>query len=198
MTNQHTNMKDERQSEYIKRVVDFAKYMQKEYIGESGDKCLLISAGDRNVDANKKGIIHAVVGNKEMVIANMVSLMKQKETAEIFRMARIVNNDVDDFADVISGKRHRLRILYGLSAISALWVLLLVVFTAFGMSNWITTISNLLLMGYVAYLLVREICTLRRQITRLEDDCQEDSKERQKQAVADILKKIIREHDDDK
>lgn len=25
MTNQHTNMKDERQSEYIKRVVDFAK-----------------------------------------------------------------------------------------------------------------------------------------------------------------------------
>lgn len=198
MTNQHTNMKDERQSEYIKRVVDFAKYMQKEYIDESGDKCLLISAGDRNVDANKKGIIHAVVGNKEMVIANMVSLMKQKETAEIFRMARIVNNDVDDLINVISGKRHRLRILYGLSAISASWVLLLVVFTAFGMSNWITTISNLLLMGYVAYLLVREICTLRRQITRLETDCQEDSKERQKQAVADILKKIIREHDDDK
>ena len=44
MTNQHTNMKDERQSEYIKRVVDFAKYMQKEYIEEEGgqmsvDKC---------------------------------------------------------------------------------------------------------------------------------------------------------------
>ena len=34
MTNQHTNMKDERQSEYIKRVVDFAKYMQKEYIDD--------------------------------------------------------------------------------------------------------------------------------------------------------------------
>lgn len=194
MTNQHTNMKDERQSEYIKRVVDFAKYMQKEYIDESGDKCLLISAGDRNVDANKKGIIHAVVGNKEMVIANMVSLMKQKETAEIFRMARIVNNDVDDFTDVISGKRHRLRILYGLSAISALWVLLLVVFTAFGMSNWITTISNLLLMGYVAYLLVREICTLRRQIARLEDDARDELKERLTRDILNSFKGMM--HDE--
>lgn len=168
--------------------------MQKEYIDESGDKCLLISAGDRNVDANKKGIIHAVVGNKEMVIANMVSLMKQKETAEIFRMARIVNNDVDDFTDVISGKRHRLRILYGLSAISALWVLLLVVFTAFGMSNWITTISNLLLMGYVAYLLVREICTLRRQIARLEDDARDELKERLTRDILNSFKGMM--HDE--
>ncbi len=191
-------MKDERQSEYIKRVVDFAKYMQKEYIEEDGDKCLLISAGDRNADVDKRGIIHAVVGNKEMVIATMVSLMKQKETAEIFRMARIVNSDVDDFTDVISVKRRRLRMLYLWGALSALWVLVLGIFTALGVCNWITTISSLLLMGYVAYLLVREICTLRRQITRLGTDFQEDSKERQKQAVADILKKIIREHDDDK
>lgn len=194
MTNQHTNMKDERQSEYIKIVVDFAKYMQKEYIDESGDKCLLISAGDRNVDANKQGIIHAVVGNKEMVIANMVSLMKQKETAEIFRMARIVNNDVDDLINVISGKRHRLRILYGLSAISALWVLLLVVFTAFGMSNWITTISNLLLMVYVAYLLIREICTLRRQIARLEDDARDELKERLTRDIHNSFKEMM--HDE--
>lgn len=190
-------MKDNKYSEYIKRVVDFAKYMQKEYIDESGDKCLLISAGDRNVDANKKGIIHAVVGNKEMVIANMVSLMKQKETAEIFRMARIVNNDVDDFTDVISGKRHRLRILYGLSAISALWVLLLGIFTALGVSNWITTISNLLLMGYVAYLLVREICTLRRQIARLEDDARDELKERLTRDILNSFKEMMHDEQDD-
>ena len=191
-------MKDNKYSEYIKRVVDFAKYMQKEYIEEDGDKCLLISAGDRNADVDKRGIIHAVVGNKEMVIATMASLMKQKETAEIFRIARIVNSDVDDFTDVISVKRHRLRMLYLWGALSALWVLVLGIFTALGVCNWITTISSLLLMGYVAYLLARDIRSLRRQITRLKTDCQEDSRERQKQAVADILKKIIREHDDDK
>jgi hypothetical protein len=192
-------MKDERQSEYIKRVVDFAKYMQKEYIDESGDKCLLISAGDRNVDANKQGIIHAVVGNKEMVIANMVSLMKQKETAEIFRMARIVNSDVDDFTDVINGKRRRLRTLYGLSAISALWVFVIGIFTALGVCNWITTISSLLLMWYFAYLLVREICTLRRQIARLKNDTQEQSKERLTRAFFESLKGMMHdEQDDDK
>lgn len=118
-------MKDNKYSEYIKRVVDFAKYMQKEYIDEDGDKCLLISAGDRNADVDKRGIIHAVVGNEEMVIATMVSLMKQKETAEIFRAARIVNSDVDDLTDVITDKRSRLRMLYLWGALSALWVFVL-------------------------------------------------------------------------
>lgn len=189
-------MKDERQSEYIKRVVDFAKYMQKEYIDAGENKCFLISAGDLDANANKQ-IIHAIFGNKGMVIANMVSLMKHKETAEIFRMARIANNDVDDFADVIREKRRRLRILFGLSALSAFWVLSLVCFTAFGWLNWTTTVSCLLMMGYMAFLLVREIRPLRRQIARMKTDIQEESKKKRMQAFADILKKIAKEQDDD-
>lgn len=168
MTNQYTNMKDERQSEYIKRVVDFAKYMQKEYIDEDENKCLLISAGDRNVD--KQRIIHAIVGNNEMIVANMVSLMQKKEMAEIFRMARIVNNDVDDFTNVISDKRHCLRLLYMFSALSAFWMLVLVAFAAFGVCNWMTTATNLLVMGWVVFHLVRDIRSLRRQISRIESD----------------------------
>ena len=197
MTNQHTNMKDERYSEYIKRVVDFAKYMQKEYIDESGDKCLLISAGDRNVDANKQGMIHAVAGNKEMVIANMVSLMKQKEMAEIFRAARIVNSDVDDLTDVITDKRRRLRMLYLWGALSALWVLVLGIFTVLGVCNWITTISSLLLMGYVAYLLARDIRLLRRQIARLEDDARYALKERLTRDILNSFKEMMHDEQDD-
>ena len=197
MTNQHTNMKDERQSEYIKRVVDFAKYMRKEYIDEDGDKCLLISAGDRNADVDKQGIIHAVVGNKEMVIANMASLMKQKETAEIFRMARITNSDVDDFTDVISVKRHRLRMLYLWGTLSALWVFVLGIFTALGVCNWTTTISSLLLMGYVAYLLARDIRLLRRQIARLEDDARYELKERQTRDILNSIKEMMHDEQDD-
>lgn len=172
MTNQYTNMKDERQSEYIKRVVDFAKYMQKEYIDESGDKCLLISAGYRNGDANKQSVIHTVVGNKEMVVANMALLMKHKETAEIFRMARIKNSEIDSFSDVISDKRHSLRLLYRFSALSAFWMLVLVAFAAFGVCNWMTTATNLLVMGWVVFHLVRDIRSLRRQISRIESDVQ--------------------------
>jgi hypothetical protein len=112
-------------------------------------------------------------------------------------MARIVNSDVDDFTDVISVKRHRLRMLYLLGALSALWVFVLGFFTAFGVCNWITTISNLLLMGYVAYLLVREICTLRRQIARLEDDARYVLKERLTRDILNSFKEMMHDEQDD-
>lgn len=187
-------------SEFIKRIEDFANYMQKEYINDCDDRSLLISAGDRTLGDAQGGMAHIMLGDRVMNTAGLASMMHQDGFGDMFRMARIVSTDDDSMGDVIGSKRRRLRWLYGMAGLSAFWTLCIVGFQITGIANWITTVSNFLLMTYIDLSLWREIRPLRRQIARLKAAEREEQEERKKRKMAALLFEAIHhlmQRDDD-
>lgn len=187
-------------SEFIKRIEDFANYMQKEYIDE-GNRSLLISAGDSSIADSQGGMAHIMLGDRAMNMAGLASMMRQDGFGDLFRMARIVSTDDDGMGDVISNKRRRLRMLYGMAALSASWTLCIVGFQIVGIGNWITTVSNLLLMAYIFFILWREILPLRRQVARLKAAESEEQEARKRRNMAALffesLHHLMQRDDDD-
>ena len=62
------------QSEFLKRVHDFAEYMHKEYIAESdGEMSLFISASDGTLGDDKVGRMQCVMGSEALVAGLMFS-----------------------------------------------------------------------------------------------------------------------------
>lgn len=187
-------------SEFIKTIESFARYMHKEYIEDSDGRSLMISACDRFTDDSQGGMMHIMLGNKTMITAGLASMMRQDGLGDMFRMARIVSTDDDDMSDVINSKCHRLRKLYVISAFSALWTLCVVGFLIVGIANWITTISNLLLLTYLGFILFREIRPLRRQIARLKAADREEQEARMKHRMFTFFNEMVRRtmmNDDD-
>lgn len=188
-------------SEFIKRIEDFANYMQKEYIDDCEGRSLLISAGDRSLGDSQGGMAHIMLGDRAMNTAGLASMMRQDGFDDVFRMARIVSTDDDSMGDVISSKRRRLRILYGMAALSAFWTLCIVGFQIVGIGNWITTVSNLLLTAYIFFILWREILPLRRQVARLKAAEREEQEARKKRKMAALffesLHHLMQRDDDD-
>lgn len=188
-------------SEFIKRIEDFANYMQKEYIDDCEGRSLLISAGDRSLGDSQGGMAHIMLGDRTMNTAGLASMMRQDGFDDVFRMARIVSTDDDGMGDVISNKRRRLRMLYGMAALSAFWTLCIVGFQIVGIGNWITTVSNLLLMAYIFFILCREILPLRRQVARLKAAEREEQEARKRRKMAALffesLHHLMQRDDDD-
>ncbi len=168
-------------SEFIRCVHDFARYMQKEYIDVSDGRSLLITACDRDIDGcTKGGMAHIILGNAMLNTAAIASMMREESMADMFRTARIANTE-DDMSVEIAAKRKRLRTLYVTSALIALWTLCLVGLLAWGVAGWVSTVTNMLLMGYMGYLIFGEIRPLRRQIARMKASDREERKARVKQ-----------------
>ena len=61
-------------SEFIKRVYDFARFMQSEHI-DNGDKAMLICAIDGEVGEGRTGMAQIVLGEPRMVTAGLSSMM---------------------------------------------------------------------------------------------------------------------------
>lgn len=60
------------QSEFLKRVHDFAEYMHKEYISESdGEMSLFISASDSTLADDKVGRMQCVMGSEALVATGL-------------------------------------------------------------------------------------------------------------------------------
>ena len=188
-------------SEFIKRIDDFAKFMEKEYIDDSDERSLLISATDRSIGESQGGMMHIAVGNKTLTTAGLASMMQQEGFDEMFRMARIVSTDDDDISDVIRDKRHRLHVDYGIAVILGVWTLSIVAIGVAGIMHWVLTITNLALMGFTWLNVWREIRPLHRQIGRLEASYQQDHKERTRRKMEallfDSLRHLTRQDKDD-
>lgn len=188
-------------SEFIKRIEDFAKFMEKEYIDDSYERSLLISATDRSIGESQGGMMHIAVGNKTLTTAGLASMMQQEGFDEMFRMARVVSTDDDDISDVIRDKRHRLHVDYGIAVILGVWTLCIVAIGVAGIMHWVLTITNLALMAFTWLNVWREIRPLRRQIGRLEVSCQKDRKERTRRKMEallfDSLRHLTRQDNDD-
>lgn len=137
-------------SEFLKQVSDFAEYMHKEYIkGSDGDMSLFISAGDKTMGEEHVGHVQCIMGQQWMVAAGLASWLKDGDHREIFRAARRMADDYDDLPERRKELRRQRRVLYALMTISVLWVCAIILFQVFGIGNWITTVSNLLLMAYI-------------------------------------------------
>ena len=190
-------------SEFIKRVHDFAHFMQKEYIDEcDGELALMLCAMDKNVGDGKAGAAHIVIGGMRTMTAAVASMMQQDGIGEIFRVARMAAGEMESEHRDIEGLRRKLRVGYGIVGLTVFWTLCLIGLQVWGVANWITTVSNLLMMVFLGYLLWRTIRDQRRTLKRIEEEEKNERRERLDRAMgmfSAMLKDIAgrMNHDDD-
>lgn len=191
-----------RKSEFIRQVGDFAMYMQKEYLDPSDNLSLLVCAADASIDGGGRcGSAAIMLGDRWVGLTALASMMRQKEFAEAFRKARVLSTeDGDDggMGDAMRGVRRRLRVDYSIEAGVALWAALIATLAAFGLMDWFTMVSNLILMAWTAFIVGRDIMPLRRQIRRMEESMRKDRLSRATLRMAEAAGKMVaRAHRDD-
>lgn len=190
------------QSEFLRRVHDFAEYMQKEYIAESdGEMSLFISAGDSTLGENGVGRVQCVMGQQWMVASGLASWLEDGDHREIFRAARRMTDDYDDLPERRKDLQRQRRVLYVLMTVSALWACAIILLQVFGVANWITTVSNLLLMTFIGLQLWSFRADLRRKLARLRED-ESDHRRNMiergaREAMQRFFSKFHREQDDE-
>ena len=158
------------QSEFLKRVYDFAEYMHKEYIAESdGEMSLFINANDGTL-GNKVARMQCVMGQESLVVTGLASWLEEGDNREMFRAARRMADDYDDLPERRKELRRQRRVLYTQMTVSALWACAIILLQVFGIGNWITTVSNLLLMTFVGLQLWSFRADLRCKLARFRED----------------------------
>jgi len=190
------------QSEFLKRVHDFAEYMQKEYIAESdGEMSLFISANDNTLGDDKVGRMQCVMGREALVATGLASLMEKGDNRELFRAARRMADDYDDLPQRRKELRRQRRVLYTMMTISTLWACAIILLQVFGVANWITTVSNLLLMTFIGLQLWSFRADLRRKLARLREDESDHRRNMIERGVREAMQRFFnkfhREQDDD-
>lgn len=188
-------------SEYIKMVTDFAQYVQKEYIDDSdGEMSLMICASDRTISGSKTAAAHIILGGRYALTTGLASMMKDERIKYLMSSARVLAAEMGDINERIKERKSRLRKFYYQSALCGVWTLVLIVLYVSGMTNLITTISNLLLMALCGFLNYREIKECRRRIEVLKREEEQDKKEQALfgfQSFMEMLKRHAQQNDDD-
>jgi len=191
-----------RQSEFLKRVHDFAEYMQKEYIAESdGKMSLFISASDSTLGNDKVGRLQCVMGSEALVVTGLASLMEEGDNRELFRAARRMADDYDDLPQRRKELRRQRRVLYVLSGATVLWACAIILLRVFGIVDWINTISNSILTAFVGLQLWSFGIDLRHKTARLREDESDHAHYVADRKLEEIMRQFInkfrREQDDD-
>ena len=190
------------QSEFLKQVSDFAEFMHKEYINDSdGEMSLLINASDGTLGDDKVGRVQCVMGRDALVITGLASWLENGEHREMFRAARRMADDYDNLPQRRKELRRQRRVLYTLMTISALWACAIILFQVFDIANWITTVSNLLLMTFVGLQLWSFRADLRRKLARFREDESDHLRNMIERGVGEAMQRFFskfhREQDDD-
>lgn len=190
------------QSEFLKRVHDFAEFMHKEYIAESdGEMSLLINASDGTLGDDKVGRVQCVMGRDALVITGLASWLENGEHREMFRAARRIADDYNDLPERRKDLRRQRRVLYTLMTVSELWACAIILLQVFGIGNWITTVSNLLLMVFVGLQLWSFRADLRRKLARLREDESDHRRNMIERGIGEAMQRFLskfrREQDDE-
>jgi hypothetical protein len=189
-----------RSSEYIKAAESFAKYAHKEWVEEMADeRAMLMCCVDRTTP-DGTGLMTIATGDKDLITAAVMQMMEDENLGEVFRKARVVSETTGDMSENIRSTRRRLRTFYGLAVLSVFWMVCIVAFQIAGVANWITTVSNLLLMAFVGLQVGREIVERRRMLNRLTSAVLRDREERMEhhaRAFFDALRKHMEQDDDE-
>lgn len=192
-------------SDFLKRVTDFAQYMQKEYIEPSdGERSLVISAGDATTDDDCVLRTQCLMGQHVQVSAGLASMISDADWQPAFRLARRMADDYDDLDDRRSELRRRRRRLLTAIAICTLWAAVLVTLLTIHIvthSSVLTDITSLLLMAVVALNLYPQWRDVQRERRRLRADEADHRRNRIDREVAQAMhrffSKFTREQDGD-
>lgn len=189
------------QSEFLRRVHDFAEYMQKEYIAESdGEMALFINANDSTL-GNKVGRLQCVMGSKALLVTGLAAWMTEHDSRDLYRAARRMADDYDDLPQRRKELRRQRRVLYTLMAITALWTCCIILFQVFEIDNWITTVSNLLLTTFIGLQLWSLRADLKRKLARFHADESDHRRNMIERGIGEAMQRFFskfqREQDDD-
>lgn len=190
------------QSEFLKHVHDFAKYMHKEYISESdGEMTLFISANDGTLGDDKVGRMQCVMGREALVVTGLASQMEQGDNRELFHAARRMADDYGDMPQRRKELRRQRKVLYTMMTVSVLWACAIILLQVFGVANWITTVSNLLLMTFISLQLLSFRADLRRKTARFREDESDHRRNMIERGIGEAMQRFFskfhREQDDD-
>lgn len=185
-------------SEFLKRITEFARFMQKEYIEESdGDMAMMICAGDSSVGNNQTGHAEIMMGGKPLMAYSLADMMKDEKYGQTFRIARMMAADSEAAMGDVKTLERRVRRLYVTIAGLSAWTLVLVAMQLVGIANWITTVSNLLLMGFLISLVVRDLQQQRSRLRQARRDHREACEAETMKKVSQMLSRIAAEMNGD-
>jgi hypothetical protein len=155
-------------SEYIKTVESFGKYAYKEWVDGNDQRALILSCVDRTLQ-DGTGMVNIVTGDKSLLTAAFLQMLKDKDLAKIFHDAHMVNEIYDNLSEEMRRLNKQLRTLYTLAAVDVFWTIGVIGFQMSGIGNWITTITSLLITLVAGFILGREIQVGRRMLKRMKN-----------------------------
>jgi hypothetical protein len=178
-------------SEFLKRVTDFAQFMQKEYIEPSdGEMSLFISAGDATLNDKERGGMECVMGQHAQIAVGLASMMSDEKWQPVFQLARRMADDYTDLDDRRAElRRRRLTI-----AVSTLWTLVLAALLVFSIvmhRSPLVTITSILLMTVAALDLYSQWKALQRDRRRLSADEHDHARNRIDREVAQAMQRFF-------
>jgi hypothetical protein len=164
--------------------------MAPEYItGSDNLRSLCIIAGDcLNEREGRLAMAHIMVGDNRVARGALRSMMESSEdfASQVHELCDDDSRSVDDLDEEIGRKQKRLTRSTWLAVGIAAWSAALIAFPLVGLSNWITTVSSLLLMALCGMFICHDIKTLRTDIASL--------KQLRKRAVGRQKMMTYREH----
>ena len=184
-------------SEFVSAVDSFARYASEEWVRGNGDnRAILIGCVDALASDDGTVVVCASAGAPSLLTAAVSSMMRSEDLGGVFNEARILSGCAPDTEKQEKEERRRLRTSYMQAAVSALWTLFLVVYWAIGLSNWLTTLSSVLLMAVCIMLLWRDISARRRQLEELRSLRRREAEDMAASA-AGMLRRVMRGNRDE-
>ena len=161
------------ESEFIKRIESFARYMAAEYVTDSDQpRSLCIIAADcLDAKSSKHAMAHIMIGDNRVNRCALRSMMEENDRFSE-QVHDLCDNDgedrsVEDLDEEIARKQKRMvRSLWAAVPVAA-WSLACIALLVVGIAHWMTTVSSLMLMALCGMFIGRDIKTLRRDLARL-------------------------------
>lgn len=174
------------QSEYIRQAESFARYAYEEWVRpEASERSLMMCCVDETV-SDGTGVMVVCTGNRTLAAHAVNTMMESEDLSDVFARARRISEMKEDWLERIDQAKKEQRDNYIAVGICSLWTLLLIVMWAVAGVSLITTVSNLLLMGFVFYLQARRIMDCHRRVAKYKDA----DRKQKKELLADLKNKV--------
>lgn len=161
------------ESEFIKRVEDFARYMAPEYItdGDHPRSLCIIAADCLDAKRGRHAMAHILIGDNHVGRCALRSMMEEND-AFAEHVHELCDDDggdrsVEELDVEIGRKKRRMTISIWSAVAVAAWSVVVIVLQALGIGHWAATVSSLLLMAWCGILVGMDIKSVRRDIARL-------------------------------
>lgn len=167
--------------------------------GES-QRSLLIIAGEKIPETDKSAFACIVLGNGSLNIKNLIVAMREKEIRELFRTAgKMAGIDESVPMEDIQQLRRETRKYYWLSVLAGAWSVVLIALTITGFFKVSVTLSCMLVMTYLGFLLWGEIGNRHRKMKKILQQQIEDTNQQLRafHAMLSQLKERQKEDGDD-